>query len=224
MIRRGFTPYQSTSKNVSGVQVVTARTKWSFGTGFTLVETMVTVSVTLLIFLTVSALLVYFYKTNEYTLEQSTAVEQAREGVENAMAILREASYGSDGSYPITTAATSSITFYANVDNDPLIERVTYVLINGTLYRSVTQPSGNPPTYYAGSISTSTIATSVVNATSTPLFSYFDDTGSQLYGQINMADIASVQTTLVIDVNTQRAPISFTLWGGATLRNLRLEP
>ena len=73
--------------------------------------------------------------------------EQARSGVEDAMKYLREASYGSDGSYPIASVATSSITFYANVNNDTFIEQVTYLLQNGTFYRVVGEPSGNPPTY-----------------------------------------------------------------------------
>jgi type II secretory pathway pseudopilin PulG len=188
---------------------------------FTLIETIVVVAMTALIFVVIGSLLAYFYKTNEYTLEQATQVWQARSGVEDAMSYLREASYGSDGSYPIANAATSSITFYANINNDSVIEQVTYTLINGTLYRTVAEPSGNPLSYVGASISTTTIATSVVNGTSTPIFTYFDDTGAQLSPPIDIGDISSVETTVVIDVNVNRAPVPFTLSGGATLRNLR---
>ena len=188
---------------------------------FTLVETVVVVAATALIFIVLNTLLVYFYRTNAYTLQQSTAVEQARSGVEDAMIYLREASYGSDGSFPIASVATSSITFYANVNNTPFIEQVTYSLQNGTFYRTVGEPSGNPPTYAGMAIATSTIAMSVVNATSTPVFRYFDNTGAELPSPVNVSKIASIQTTVVIDVNVNRAPVSFTLSGGATLRNLR---
>ena len=188
---------------------------------FTLVETIVVIAMTALIFITLGTLLAYFYKTNAYTLEQSTAVGQARTGIEDAMRYLREASYGSDGSYPIAQAATSSITFYANSNNDSVIERITYALINGTLYRTVAEPSGNPLSYVGAAIATSTIATSVINGASTPVFTYFDDTGAQLSPPINIGDVASVETTVVIDVNVNRAPVAFTLSGGATLRNLR---
>ena len=188
---------------------------------FTLVEIVVTVAVTTLVFIVISTLLTYFYKTNAYTFEQSTAVWQARNGVENAMHSLREASYASDGSYPIASVATSSITFYANVDNDSVVERITYSLSNGTLYCAVAEPSGNPLTYVGAIIATTTVATSVINGTSTPIFTYFDDTGAQLSAPINIANITSVKTTIVIDVNVNRAPVPFTLSGGATLRNLR---
>ncbi|MGD0328728.1 MAG: type II secretion system protein [Minisyncoccia bacterium] len=188
---------------------------------FTLIETIVVVAITALIFVTLGSLLTYFYKTNAYTLQQATAVAQARQGVEDAMRYLREASYGSDGSYPIASVATSSITFYANVNNDFVIERVTYILINGTLYRVVAEPSGNPPSYVGATIATSTIATSVINASSTPMFSYFDNTGALLSTPINISKISSIKTVVVVDVNVNRAPVAFTLSGGATLRNLR---
>lgn len=187
---------------------------------FTLVETVVVIALTALIMITLGILLAYFYKTDTYTLEQSVQVEQARRGVENAMRYLREASYGSDGSYPIGSAGTSTITFYSNTDTDSAIERVTYEVINGIFYQVITQPAGNPPAY-TGSVSTSTLTTPIVNSTSTPIFRYFDNNGAELLPPVNVGAIASVRTTLVVDADVNRAPVSFTLSGAATLRNLR---
>jgi len=191
--------------------------------GFTLVETVVVIAVTALIMVTLGSLLVYFYKTNSYALEQSAAVGQARRGVEDAMRYLRETSYGSDGSYPIESAATSSIAFYANINSDTAIERVTYILRNGTFYRAVAAPIGSPPTYAGATYSTTTVASSVVNGTSTPIFRYFNNVGVELTAPINISKITSIETTVVIDVNVNRAPVSFTLSGGATLRNLKYQ-
>lgn len=188
--------------------------------GFTLIETLIVISSTALIFITLGVLLSYFYKTNAYTIEQSTAVGHARRGVEDAMRYLRQASYGSDGTYPILAVATSSVTFYSNVYPDAVIERVTYRLQNKTLYRVVAAPSGNPVSYANPTYATTTVATSVVNATSTPLFRYFDTAGVELTSPVNISKIASIKTTIVIDVNVNRTPVSFTLAGGATLRNV----
>lgn len=187
---------------------------------FTLVETVVVIALTALITITLGILLAYFYKTDTYTLQQSVQVEQARHGVEDAMRYLREASYGSDGSYPIANAGTSTITFYANTDTDAPIERITYSLIHGVFYRVVTQPAGNPPSY-SGAISTSTLSIPVVNSTSTPIFRYFNNAGTELLQPVNIGQIASVRTTLIVDADVNRAPVSFTLSGAATLRNLR---
>jgi len=216
MTKRGFTHTHNVPLRVAR-KVSMAR--WV--SGFTLVETIVVVALTALILITLSSLIIYFYKTNAYALEQSTAVGQARRGVEDAMWYLREMSYGSDGSYPIASVATSSIVFYANTNADSFIERVTYALLNGTFYRTVAAPSGNPLTYTGASIATSTIATSVVNLASTPVFRYFDNTGAELALPVNISKISSIKTTVIIDMNVNRAPVSFTLSGGATLRNLR---
>jgi prepilin-type N-terminal cleavage/methylation domain-containing protein len=192
--------------------------------GFTLIETIVVVAITALTSVTLGMLLTYFYKTNAYALEQSTAVGQARKGVEDAMLYLREASYGSDGSYPIKSVATSSITFYANTNNDPIIERVTYSLINKTFYRAVATPTGNPPSYVNATIATSTISMPVTNSTSTPMFRYFNNVGAELFAPVDISKISSIRTTIVIDVNVNRSPVAFTLSGGATLRNLKTQP
>lgn len=186
----------------------------------TLIETIVTIGITTLVVTALTSTIVFFYRTNDYTIEESAAVWQARNGVESAMTYLREASYGSDGSYPIARVGTSTITFYANIDNSSSIEQLTYSLVKGTLYLAVGKPVNNPPTYTGMTISTSTVATSVTNGTSTPLFSYFDNTGAQLTTPVNVAKIASIKATLVVDVNVSRAPVAFTLTGAATLRNL----
>lgn len=192
--------------------------------GFTLIETMVVVSMTALVLTTLGSLISYFYKTNAYALEQSIAVVQARKGVGDAMLYLREASYGSDGSYPIKSAATSSITFYANTDDDPTVEMVTYSLIDKTLYRTVTTPVGDPLSYASATIATSTVSLPVTNGASTPLFRYFNNAGAELFSPVDISDIASIQATVVVDVNVNRSPVAFTLSGGATLRNLQNRP
>jgi hypothetical protein len=137
------------------------------------------------------------------------------------MQYLREASYGSDGSFPIQNAATSSVTFFADIDDDSTIEKVTYSLSNGTFYQAVVNPAGNPPSYTGQPVATSTVATSVVNGTSTPIFLYYDTSGTLMSYPITLANIASVSTTLVIDVDTTRAPVAYTLTNGATLRNVK---
>lgn len=191
--------------------------------GFTLVETIVVIAATALILVTLGVLLSYFYRTNAYTLEQSIAVGQARRGVEDAVRYMREASYGSDGSYPIQSVASSSITFYANVNSDPAIEQVTYTLIGDTLYRAIAEPTGTMPSYVGAVGATTTVATSIVNDPTTPIFRYFDNTGAELTAPVNVSKIAYIETTLVIDTNLNRAPVSFTLTGGATLRNLKIQ-
>jgi type II secretory pathway pseudopilin PulG len=188
---------------------------------FTLIETIVIVAVVALISVTLGMLLTMFYRTNAYTLEQTVATAQARKGVEDAMLYLREASYASDGSYPIANVGTSTITFYTNVDNSIAVEKVTYSVKGGVLYRVVATPTGTPPSYTNVTLATTTIATSVVNGTSTPIFRYFDSSSVEIVPPVTIPKIASVRTTVIVDVNVNRTPTPLTLSAGATLRNLQ---
>ncbi len=64
--------------------------------GFTLIETIVTVTMFAVVFSAMMFVIEYFYRTNAYVFEQTKAVESAHIGIINAMRDLREASYGED--------------------------------------------------------------------------------------------------------------------------------
>jgi type II secretory pathway pseudopilin PulG len=188
---------------------------------FTLIETVVVIAILMIVGLALSSTIVYFYKTNTYVIEEGDAVQSAQTGLIDSMKDLREASYGDDGSYPIASVSTSSITYYADINGDGSDELIRYYLLGQTLYRGVTHSSGNPPSYVGQTQATSTIATYIVNGTSTPIFQYYDNSGNLLSTPVNVSLIASVSTLLRIDVDPNRSPAVYTLTGTATLRNLR---
>ena len=191
--------------------------------GFTLVEIVVVVGLTGLVGLGLLSMITFFYRSNAFLLEATSAVDSASRGVNQSLEHLREASYGEDGGYPLAVAATSSVTFYSDLDVDSSIERVRLYLTNGILYRGVTEASGNPPSYTGQPEITTVLATDVKNATSTPAFRYFDEGGIELTGVIDIAEVRTVRVRFDVDINPQRAPNILTLEGGATLRNLRDE-
>jgi hypothetical protein len=73
-------------------------------------------------------------------------------------------------------------------------------------------------------LATTTIATPVVNGTSTPIFRYFDSSSIEIPLPVTISKIASVRTTIIVDVNVNRTPTPLTLSAGATLRNLQGTP
>lgn len=189
---------------------------------FTLTEVLVVIAITGLVGVGLLGMIAFFYRSNAYLLEATTAVDSASRGLRRSIAILREASYGEDGAYPIAAAATSSVTFYADIDRDASIERVRLYRLNDTFYEVVTQATGNPPVYpNTGSTSTTTIATYVKNATSTPVFRYYDDTGAELAAPFEAARIRRVAARLDVDINPLRAPNILVMEASATVRNLR---
>ena len=188
--------------------------------GFTLVETIVVVTIIALVGGALSSAIQFFYRTNSYVLQEGAAVQSARTGLATAVQNLREASYGDDGSYPIASAATSTVTFYADINGDGKADKIRYYYASTTLYRDVTYSSGNPPSYSGQTPQTVTVATYLQNSSSTPIFQYYDNTGTLLTYPINVASIASILTTLLIDVDTKRSPTAYSLVGSASLRNL----
>lgn len=194
----------------------------SNSSGFTIAEMLVVIAILGVSSVALTSLIRSFYINNTYLLEQTTALDSARRGVGDAIDVLREASYGDDGSYPIATAGTSTVTVYSDLDGDASVERVRYFIRDNTLYRLVTNATGSPPQYLNSSVSTSTIATYTRNTKTIPLFTYYDDAGVQLSTTSPaVTDISSVRVTLMVDLNPVRAPNVFTLTQTATLRNLR---
>ncbi len=189
--------------------------------GFTLTETLVVITIVTLVGGVLTYAIFDFYRTNRYVVESVTATDNARRGISGTLRNLREASYGEDGSYPILSASTSSISFFADVDGDPQIERVRWYLSGGTLFRGVVNASGNPPSYTGQPEVTDTLVTFVRNSTSTPLFRYFDESGAEISSPVAVGRIRTVTTEVIVDINPLRAPELFTLTGSATLRNLR---
>lgn len=189
--------------------------------GFTLAEMLVVIAVAATAGLALLNAIPTFYRQNAYLFEATGALGNARRGLSTALDRIREASYAEDGAYPLLAAATSSLSFHADVDGDAAIERVRYTLIGTTFYESITNPAGNPPTYAGQPAATSTVIAYIANSTSTPIFRYYGADGAEVPAPIDLADVTAVQVMMQVDLNPLRAPDVYTLTGNATLRNLR---
>lgn len=190
--------------------------------GFTLVEMLVVIMITGFVGVALNSMIVSFYRNNAYLLQETSAIDSAHRGLSTSFIDLREASYGDDGSYPLLSVATSSITFFSDIDGDGSVEKIHLYLQDGTFYRGITDSTSTPPTYVAQREATTTIATYVRNSSSTPLFRYYDDAGIELSSStLPIASIRSISTEVIVDLNPLRAPDIITLQETATLRNLR---
>lgn len=192
------------------------------GRGFTLVEMLVVIFITGVVGIALNSLIATFYKDNGYLLQETEAIDSAHRGLNTSFIDLREASYGDDGAYPILSAGTSSITFFSDIDGDGSVEKIRLYLLNGSLYRGVTDSTSSPPTYVGQIEATTTIATYVRNSSTTPVFRFYDDNGAELSSStIPIALIRTISTAVMVDLNPLRAPDILILQETATLRNLR---
>jgi hypothetical protein len=182
----------------------------------------VVIFITGIVGIAINSMVANFYKTNAYLLEETKAIDSAHRGLSTSFIDLREASYGDDGSYPIKSVSTSSITFFSDVDNDGVVEKIRLYLSNGSFYRGVTESTSTPPTYVGQPESTTTIANYVRNSSSTPIFKFYDVNGTLISSStVPIAAIASISTSLMVDLNPLRAPDILILQETATLRNIR---
>jgi len=189
--------------------------------GFTFIEMVVTIAIFSIIMISIADSVRFFYRANTSSIEQSYQIDSARRGVEFLVRDLREASYGDDGSYPISNIGSTTITFFSNIDSDPSVEKIRYELNDVMLTRNTLDATGSPAVY-TGAGATSTVSEYVRNSEEgTPLFRYYDSAGVEITDYTEVDEVRSVVVNLVVNIRPIRAPEEFTLRSSANLRNLR---
>lgn len=125
------------------------------------------------------------------------------------------------GGYAIGQVATSSLTFYADINSDGIADQVRYFLSGTTLKKGIITPTGSPLVYNAGN--------EIVNdkihniATSTPIFTYYDAnyTGSEaaMTYPITISNIRLVKIAVTVKDPNKTTPLSASI--EIVPRNLR---
>lgn len=188
--------------------------------GLSLIETLVWIAVFISAMFALMTSVLYFYRTSNYTIQQASATVSAQHGIDQMIRTVREASYASNGAYPVVSLAGNDFKFYADIDGDFGIEQVHYYLSGSLLLRGVVEPSGDPPAYTGAEV-VSTVSQDVRNiAQSTLLFTYYDKNGTLISNYAKIGDVRYVSTRLLVDVDPNKSPIPLSLNSSAALRNL----
>jgi prepilin-type N-terminal cleavage/methylation domain-containing protein len=193
--------------------------------GFTLVEILV---VTLIFTIIVIAMTKFerdiFYLNTIQSGSLSSATD-AQSILNTMVKEIRAAAQGADGSYPIVTDGTTTLTFFSDIYQNGIKEKVTYFLSSTTLEKALFVPTGTPLAYPTATTTTITLASNVRNGTSTNVFDYFDSnytgTSSPLIQPVTISAIRLIRITLVLDTYTNRplAPVTYT--SQVSIRNLK---
>lgn len=195
--------------------------------GFTIIEVVVSIAILLMIGLGIITFERSVLTNTKVLQAELNSGQQIRRTLAGFVADLRSASPSSAGAYAIDTAATSTLIFYANVDNDASIERIRYFVATGTLRRAVLKPTGT--IYNVANEKFSTIINDLANPTSTPIFTYYDSgydgfTSSStdpLPIPINIPSIRMAKMSIVVNPNGVRAPVMQTYTTQVSIRNLK---
>ncbi len=188
--------------------------------GFTLIETIVTITIFTLAMGAVSGFIVMAYRTQSFSWEQSLAIGEARRGIETMVKEIREARPGDDGSYIIENAADFEFIFYSDIDKDQKTERVRYFIQGTDFKKGVTDPQGWPIEYPEANEQIFILSQYLRN--SPPIFHYFDGLGQELTQlPARLKDTKLMRFYLVINVNPNRSPQDFVLESDVQIRNLK---
>lgn len=161
-----------------------------------------------------------FNKTAQSGLSTNYEIRQT---LKKFTADLRTASPSSVGSFPLAETASSSLTFYANIDTDPAIERVHYFVSSSTLWRGVLKPTGSP-LVYSGS---ETLETAVTGVLSDSVFTYYTTgevgTSTLLYVPVNQQNVRLVHLSLSVDKDPLKPPATTYAETSVLIRNLKAD-
>jgi prepilin-type N-terminal cleavage/methylation domain-containing protein len=193
--------------------------------GFTLIETMVALGMIVLISVAVATFQTNIFRFNKYTKDVIESAQDSRAIIATIVKEMRSMSPSGNGAYPISSVATSTVTFFSDIDGDTKMEQVRYFLTGNVLKKGVIASTGNPPVYNPASEVITTLAYNLKNSSTTPLFEYYDTnyagTSSPLTYPVNITSIRLIRTNLLIDADPNRSPIPRLYTSTATLRNLK---
>ncbi|MFA6077194.1 MAG: prepilin-type N-terminal cleavage/methylation domain-containing protein [Candidatus Paceibacterota bacterium] len=190
--------------------------------GFTLIEILVSVAIFAVIIgvLTLFSRNVWIYNT--FISSGFNNSDVGRQLLKTMVSEIRTASTADTGAYIISAATASSFTFYSDIDNDGLKEKVRYFLTGTTLQKGVIKPTGSPLTYNALNENISTLAN---NITSASIFDYYDKnydgTTAPLTFPVDIPAIRLIKIIITMDQDPNRPPTPMTLSTQVSLRNLK---
>jgi type II secretory pathway pseudopilin PulG len=191
--------------------------------GFTLVEILVAIFIRTLIMVAIINFQINVFSLNKISSNNLNAQTDARKTLKNMTAELRSMSPSDNGSYAIALTATSSITFYTDIDNDNSKEQIRYFQEGTNLKKGITKSSGG--VYNPGNESLTNLISDLANSSSSPIFYYYDKnydgTSAPLTYPLNIPSIRLIKIDILIDKDLNKAPEAMNITTQVSLRNLK---
>jgi prepilin-type N-terminal cleavage/methylation domain-containing protein len=194
--------------------------------GVTMIELLISIFIFLLVISAVTFFIVQNLKNYGFTYRQTLSIEEGRETIKTMVKEIRETKPSDDGHYAIAEAATSTFTFYSDIDRDIQVEKVRYFRLNNLFEKGVTKPTGTPLSYNPGDEQTIVLSSYLV-PTTTPIFTYYngnypsDTINNPLSYPVDLTAIKMVRVRMIINVDPSRPPKDYILDTFVQLRNMK---
>jgi len=148
--------------------------------GFTLVELVVTIGIIGIIGSALAVFIVDNFRFQSMTITEGQSLGESQRAVDEMKRVLRGATFGENGAYPVGNAEPQTLTIYSDYDYDGQVEKVRYYLDGTNMYRGTTEPQAAADVYPEGQ-ETSELITNDVDNGEEPIFYYYGTnyTGSE---------------------------------------------
>ena len=191
------------------------------GGGFTLIETLVGMSIFVLIVFVLTLFSKNIWSYNSFVSGELENINMARTALKTMVAEIRTASSGSNGAYAVGQATSTSFTFYSDIYDNGLKERIRYFLNGTNLQKGITKPTGSPLSYTEAE----TVTTLISNVTSSSIFEYYDKnydgTTAALSSPVDISILRLIKITVTIDKNSNKPPAPITISTMVSMRNIK---
>lgn len=195
----------------------------------TLIEMMMAIAIVTLAMQGFTYLFLKTWSTNKFILEEGMASAAASRATNKIVIQLRGIQQADNGDYPLESGDDFDMVFYADVDDDGVVEKVHYFLDLATdqLRMGVSNPlPTNPVTYPTTDQTVSVVTNYVVNASTDPIFYYYNDdyptdtVNNPLATPANIGVVQMIRVKLFVNINPVTAPDNINIESFVNLRNL----
>ena len=195
--------------------------------GMTLVEMLVSIGIFSIAMSGLTALFINVWRSNKYSMELGQSVMVVSQGLGKMGNYIRGSRQSDNGSYPIVSASDNDLVIYSDYDKDNVTERLHIYKSGNNVLMGVRDPSGTmPKTYASGDAETVTLASSIINNSSHPIFQYFDEnypidtTNNPIATPASVSRIKLVRVYLQINIDPNNAPDNVEMESFIDIRNL----
>jgi type II secretory pathway pseudopilin PulG len=193
--------------------------------GMTLVELLIVAAIFILIVIALGYFQSDVFKLNR-TLQIGLDVQQnANKILRPFAAEVRSATISNIGGFPIEKAATTTMIFYSDIDDDGLKDRIRYFVEDDQFKKGTIVPDGDPFFYDPADEKVKIIARRVVP--DEIVFEYYDDTyngsasSTPLTYPMDLTEITLVKAKLLIDASSNGRESIVEISTQAMFRNLK---
>lgn len=189
-------------------------------------ELLVASSIMILLMGMISVVMARTFYVNRYTIEQGLNNTELQRAIGEFSLTLREARQSDNGSYLLKEGDDFELTFYANIDDDPQIEKVHYFLENSYLKKGVSEASGFPKEYPEEDQTVATVARGIINTSEQPLFEYYnsvypeDMTENPLSTPVAVEDVSLIKLDMRANIDPNHVPDSMRMETFVKPRNI----